>query len=868
MRVRLLVAIILLAALSAFAARGYDSPDQTIFSYDTTNFRIWWTTAGQHQITDPVDDDGDDVPDRLETLGDYLEYCLDSLVGDGWDEPLRDGDWYPSGYDYGGDERIDVYIQNVDVAYGADYYFTAPELTYDDTVEDDAATYIGFTREPFDDIGIIRTAVAEAVARSVFYGIDYDESSHFVAKSATWVAEQLYPNVNDYQEGSVTNYLIHPDEAMTSDTSPLFAMYLDSLARQNDTLGQLVTDGGYSDVIQLLWLGYAKRTAAEDLNFNEFIHELWVDAFGGPYDPVTTGLGAAYTEYARWNWFTNLRSAQRGGNGDNNFGYYYYDDDNPAEGDDAVAYPEVNYNDPVDTREWTGADIASGIQVDFVADYNPPDGLGAVYIHAVDLGSLDDVVFAYKAYTDNADATKYWDGLYVLMDDEDTVHSSQTDDPSQMAMAAFADKGIIRVSDASTYDNIAFIPHLIVDEGDNLGFQYRLWQDSSGDTTPPSFEPADGGALCLAQAPGFNTHFEFIATPNEYLFCCPRYDIDFTDEDGELHRFTVNGNQQGDVSFDEWDDGLAVYTAQWVLPTGFYGTADVSVTAADLVGNVTEMNYSGFLATADIDEDGGAVGREDNAVLEIPADAYTGGRVTVLMRPDVSGGLLESRALRNAPASGGHASAPALSRAVSRRPGAPALGETAETGRLGLHVVGRAYDLSGSGVLTGSATLRLVYSDRGVDNEDLLGLYRFDANSERWNRVAAQFDRQADEVYAAVDEFGLYAVGYTEYVEIDEPGHDPRPVFALEQNYPNPYVAGDRTTIGFSLVQSGSVRLDVYDISGRLVTTLVDETLPAGRHDISWNGCTTAGRLAEPGVYFYKLETESNSATRRMVLVR
>ena len=83
MRVRLLVAIILLAALSAFAARGYDSPDQTIFSYDTTNFRIWWTTAGQHQITGSDDNDGDDVTDRLETLGEYLEYCLDSLLAAG-----------------------------------------------------------------------------------------------------------------------------------------------------------------------------------------------------------------------------------------------------------------------------------------------------------------------------------------------------------------------------------------------------------------------------------------------------------------------------------------------------------------------------------------------------------------------------------------------------------------------------------------------------------------------------------------------------------------------------------------------------------------------------------------------------------------
>ncbi|HUT98282.1 MAG TPA: FlgD immunoglobulin-like domain containing protein, partial [bacterium] len=76
------------------------------------------------------------------------------------------------------------------------------------------------------------------------------------------------------------------------------------------------------------------------------------------------------------------------------------------------------------------------------------------------------------------------------------------------------------------------------------------------------------------------------------------------------------------------------------------------------------------------------------------------------------------------------------------------------------------------------------------------------------------------------------------------------------------------TTINFSLPSDSHVRLAVYDLSGRLITTLVDDTLTAGRHTLGWDGTASRGTSVQSGVYFYKLDTETDSATRRLVLVR
>ena len=89
----------------------------------------------------------------------------------------------------------------------------------------------------------------------------------------------------------------------------------------------------------------------------------------------------------------------------------------------------------------------------------------------------------------------------------------------------------------------------------------------------------------------------------------------------------------------------------------------------------------------------------------------------------------------------------------------------------------------------------------------------------------------------------------------------------LGQNFPNPF--NPSTTISFALTAAGPVRLRVFDVSGRLVKTLVDEAaLSTGDHEAIWNGLDQSGRAAAAGVYFYNLETEGYARTRRMTMVK
>jgi hypothetical protein len=85
--------------------------------------------------------------------------------------------------------------------------------------------------------------------------------------------------------------------------------------------------------------------------------------------------------------------------------------------------------------------------------------------------------------------------------------------------------------------------------------------------------------------------------------------------------------------------------------------------------------------------------------------------------------------------------------------------------------------------------------------------------------------------------------------------------FALEQNYPNPF--NPATTIGFRIGKTESVSLVVYDLLGREVATLVDEVRPRGSYVEQFNGSHLAS-----GVYMYRLTTPSQSATKRLVLVK
>jgi hypothetical protein len=89
---------------------------------------------------------------------------------------------------------------------------------------------------------------------------------------------------------------------------------------------------------------------------------------------------------------------------------------------------------------------------------------------------------------------------------------------------------------------------------------------------------------------------------------------------------------------------------------------------------------------------------------------------------------------------------------------------------------------------------------------------------------------------------------------------------ALYQNEPNPF--NPSTRIRFSLPARTRVLLRVYDVSGRLVRTLVEGVMDEGTKSVVWNGRNNEGRAVNSGVYFYTLQTGEGSITRKLVLLR
>ncbi len=90
--------------------------------------------------------------------------------------------------------------------------------------------------------------------------------------------------------------------------------------------------------------------------------------------------------------------------------------------------------------------------------------------------------------------------------------------------------------------------------------------------------------------------------------------------------------------------------------------------------------------------------------------------------------------------------------------------------------------------------------------------------------------------------------------------------FALYPNMPNPF--NPETTIRFELPQATAVKLEVFDILGQKVTTLISGSLPAGMHSAVWHGRNDAGVQVGNGVYQYRIEAGEFTQMRRMLLLK
>lgn len=177
------------------------------------------------------------------------------------------------------------------------------------------------------------------------------------------------------------------------------------------------------------------------------------------------------------------------------------------------------------------------------------------------------------------------------------------------------------------------------------------------------------------------------------------------------------------------------------------------------------------------------------------------------------------------------------------------------------------YDLTTTAMFSGNFTLCITYDPATVQGaeSDLL-LYHFDETlmPPSWREITSSLDEVNHVICGVAGSMSLFA--------IMEPGSPTsiKPVIPsvhrLYNSFPNPFHAS--TTLRYDLAQTMPVRLQVVDLQGRVVKTLVDRYQGPGEFTQTWDGTSDDGRPVTPGMYFLNLETTSFRATRKVMYLR
>ncbi|MEO8209948.1 MAG: T9SS type A sorting domain-containing protein, partial [bacterium] len=108
---------------------------------------------------------------------------------------------------------------------------------------------------------------------------------------------------------------------------------------------------------------------------------------------------------------------------------------------------------------------------------------------------------------------------------------------------------------------------------------------------------------------------------------------------------------------------------------------------------------------------------------------------------------------------------------------------------------------------------------------------------------------------------GVYANNFQEVLSVKNISSEVPGGFLLQQNFPNPF--NPSTVIRYSITKSHFITLKVYDVLGNEISTLVNEKQNIGSYEVEFEGSNLSS-----GIYFYKLETEGFTDTKRMILVK
>jgi hypothetical protein len=148
-------------------------------------------------------------------------------------------------------------------------------------------------------------------------------------------------------------------------------------------------------------------------------------------------------------------------------------------------------------------------------------------------------------------------------------------------------------------------------------------------------------------------------------------------------------------------------------------------------------------------------------------------------------------------------------------------------------------------------------------------------DNNQWFNPQGQFDWSAVDYleftaeHSAFGSAGIYLdqIGILAHlINIGKPESEPARELYLYGNFPNPF--NPATNIRFYLPQSGMVNLNIYDLNGCRLITLLSADKPAGNHELRWNGRDESGNQAASGIYYYELIAAGKTLAGKMLLIR
>jgi hypothetical protein len=168
---------------------------------------------------------------------------------------------------------------------------------------------------------------------------------------------------------------------------------------------------------------------------------------------------------------------------------------------------------------------------------------------------------------------------------------------------------------------------------------------------------------------------------------------------------------------------------------------------------------------------------------------------------------------------------------------------------------------------------RLIYkADQGFNPDRGIGVWRKPVGGGVYRPDGAQFDFLSGRPYrwnhAQLQTNVMYMLENFFLEPVDPAGTEELAssgVLRLDPPLPNPASAGALLTIG--LPQTGSIRLEVLDVTGRRIRTLIGGPMTAGIHTIPWDGRDREGRVVPGGIYWIKLEESRGSLTQKVAIV-